>query len=451
MPPRRRAVGMAALGLASKRAPHRSQTERWRAPRGRGADRIPLHLLRRTAVLLFGPDYSHDLTTSASRQVAIARTRSFVAIASHTTPAACAHPRARHLPVPTVKPIPSLDGIRAVSVTLVFVAHAGFADRVPGGLGVTIFFFLSGFLITTLLRQEFAQTSDVSVKAFYMRRFLRLGPPLLLTLLIAYSLVLAGVHPGGATVQGFLAQMFYFANYFALFFDPGSTQVPYGTGILWSLAVEEHFYLVFPIVFLLLARRLSARRMAALFLATCVAVLAWRLYLAAQPGFRVERTYFASDTRLDSILFGCIFALGFDVTRDRTRSATTTTRDTMLFVAGAATLIATLVIRNGYFRETLRYTLQGIALMPLFYCAIVYADTPVFRPLNWAWMRRIGVFSYSIYLIHYIAIANVERNTLLGHQIWFVLLAAGTISILYAAAVERWIESRLRVLRRRFH
>jgi peptidoglycan/LPS O-acetylase OafA/YrhL len=191
--------------------------------------------------------------------------------------------------------------------------------------------------------------------------------------------------------------------------------------------------------------------MAALFIVTCGAVLAWRLYLAAQPGFRIERTYFASDTRLDSILFGSIFALFFDVTRDRSRTAETTRRDGLMFAAGAVTRIATLVIRNGYFRETLRYTLQGIALMPLFYCAIVYADSPMFRPLNWSWMRRIGVYSYSIYLIHYIAIASVERNAPLGHQIWFVLLAAGTISVLYAAAVERWIESRLRVLRRRFH
>jgi peptidoglycan/LPS O-acetylase OafA/YrhL len=350
-----------------------------------------------------------------------------------------------------VKAIPSLDGIRALSVTLVFVAHAGFADTIPGGLGVTIFFFLSGFLITTLLRLEFAGTSNVNVKAFYLRRFLRLGPPLLLTLLIAYGLVLAGLHGGGATWRGFLAQMFYFANYFALFFDQASTQVPHGTGILWSLAVEEHFYLAFPLVFLVLARRVSARTMAHVFVAACCAVLAWRLYLAAQPGFRVERTYYASDTRLDSILFGSIFALYVDVTRERSAAEATTRRDTMLFIAGAVTLLATLVIRNGYFRETLRYTLQGIALMPLFYCAITYAESPLFRPLNWAWMRRIGVYSYSIYLIHYIVIANVERNAPLGGERWFVILAAGAISVLYAAAVERWIESRLRVLRRRFH
>ncbi len=336
-------------------------------------------------------------------------------------------------------------------MTLVFVAHAGLGDAVPGGLGVTIFFFLSGFLITTLLRLEFAKTSDVNVKAFYLRRFLRLGPPLLLTLLIAYGLVLAGVHDGGATLNGFLAQLFYFANYFALFFDPTSTQVPHGTGILWSLAVEEHFYLAFPLVFLLLARRVNTRTMAGVFIATCGVVLAWRFYLAAQPGFRVERTYFASDTRLDSILFGSIFALYFDVTGERSRTADTTTRDAVLFASGIAMLLATLVVRSVYFRETLRYTLQGIALMPLFYCAIVYADTPLFRPLNWPWMRRIGVYSYSIYLIHYIVIASVERNLPLGHELWFVLLAAGTLSVLYAAAVERWIESRLRVLRRRFH
>lgn len=338
-----------------------------------------------------------------------------------------------------------------MSVTLVFLAHAGFGDVVPGGLGVTIFFFLSGFLITTLLRLEFASTRMINVRAFYLRRLLRLGPPLVLTLLIAYGLVWAGLHGGGATLRGLLSQMFYFANYFSLYFDPTGAQVPNGTNILWSLAVEEHFYLAFPLVYLLLARRLGARAMAKVFVAAVCVVLAWRFYLAAQPDFRMERTYFASDTRLDSILFGAIFALYVDAPGQRPNPSAYNMRDAMLFVAGASLLLATLTIRNGYFRETLRYSLQGVALMPLFYCAITYAETPLFRPLNWAWMRRIGVYSYSIYLVHYIVIANVERNAPLANHLLIAMVVSATTSLLYAAAVERWMESRLRVLRRMIH
>ncbi|MBC7841922.1 MAG: acyltransferase [Gemmatimonadaceae bacterium] len=350
-----------------------------------------------------------------------------------------------------MKTIPSLDGIRALSVLIVFVSHAGLGKVVPGGLGVTIFFFLSGFLITSLLRLEYARTSDVNVKAFYIRRFLRLGPPLILTLLIAYGLVIAGVHPGGATASGFLAQLFYFANYFALFFDPTHMKVPYGTGVLWSLSVEEHFYLLFPIVFLLLARRVSARVMMHVFIVTCGVVLAWRLYLAAQPGIGADRIFFATDTRLDSILFGAIFALGFDVARMQAPARSMSARDTAWLVCAGLTLVATLVIRNAYFRDTLRYTLQGVALMPIFYCAIVYADSPIFRPLNWAWLRRIGVYSYSIYLIHYVVVTSVQRNGPFGGNRLLIFLASLGISLLFAAAVERYLESRLRVMRRRFH
>src|ERR1700730_1134803 len=84
--------------------------------------------------------------------------------------------RADSAPV-SLRHIPSLDGIRALSVLLVFFAHAGLDRVVPGGLGVTIFFFLSGYLITTLLRVEYQKNLRVSVRHFWLRRVLRIMPP----------------------------------------------------------------------------------------------------------------------------------------------------------------------------------------------------------------------------------------------------------------------------------
>jgi peptidoglycan/LPS O-acetylase OafA/YrhL len=110
--------------------------------------------------------------------------------------------------------IPSLDGWRAVAIFLVFASHAGLGKIVPGGLGVTIFFFLSGYLITTLTCREFDQDQKISIKHFYARRALRLLPPLLVTLVLAYTLAYAGVIHGGHTLQGFFAQLLYFANYY---------------------------------------------------------------------------------------------------------------------------------------------------------------------------------------------------------------------------------------------
>src|SRR5262249_8904492 len=113
--------------------------------------------------------------------------------------------------------IPSLDGIRAVSVLIVVLAHSGLETLVPGGLGVTIFFFLSGYLITTLMLTENERTGKINIPKFYARRMFRLMPSLLITLAIAYCLTYVGSLPGGITVAGLTAQLLYFANYYGLF------------------------------------------------------------------------------------------------------------------------------------------------------------------------------------------------------------------------------------------
>ena len=89
--------------------------------------------------------------------------------------------------------IPSLDGIRAVSILIVFVAHLGYDNIVPGGLGVTVFFFLSGYLITTLLRRELAKNGAISLPQFYLRRVLRILPPLYLIVGGATLLAVVGI------------------------------------------------------------------------------------------------------------------------------------------------------------------------------------------------------------------------------------------------------------------
>jgi peptidoglycan/LPS O-acetylase OafA/YrhL len=166
--------------------------------------------------------------------------------------------------------IPSLDGLRAISILIVLVSHAGYGSAVPGGLGVTIFFFLSGYLITTLLLDETERSGRINIGKFYLRRVFRLFPPLLVTLFIAYSLVALGLLDGGISWSGVLAQLFYFANYYGLFFDPGNTTAA-GTGILWSLAVEEHFYMIYPTVLAgLLALGLSRLRIVVVLAIACL-------------------------------------------------------------------------------------------------------------------------------------------------------------------------------------
>ena len=349
--------------------------------------------------------------------------------------------------------IPSLDGLRAISILIVLLSHTGYGTIVPGGLGVTIFFFLSGYLITTLLVEESERTGQINIGKFYLRRALRLFPPLVVTLVAAYSLVMLGLLAGGISWAGVIAQLLYFANYYGLFFDPGNTTAA-GTGILWSLAVEEHFYMIYPAVMAgLLALGLSRQRIVVVLAMTCLAVLAWRMYLAGFAGFQPERTYYSSDTRVDSIVFGCLLALAANP-RDEKPGASNPFLQPMsavLLAAAAIVMMVTIVWRDGYFRETFRYSLQGLALMPIFYFAIRYAAHFPFTLLNHPWVKKIGVYSYAIYLIHYVVVNVIEKNVpWLATVKPLLVLVTFVVATLYAAVLDIYVDSYFRRLRKKF-
>src|SRR5580700_9256594 len=185
--------------------------------------------------------------------------------------------------------LPSLDGIRALSFLVVFAAHAGLDRVIPGGFGVTVFFFLSGYLITTLLRMEHDAKGTVSLRQFYLRRALRILPPFYVVLALAARL---GLIAGGVRALALLAQALHLANYWIVRF--GYDGQPRGTGVYWSLAVEEHFYLVFPCLYLVLRRLWPAPRTQAMAIyALCAGVLAWRCFLVLGLGSAPDRTYVA--------------------------------------------------------------------------------------------------------------------------------------------------------------
>lgn len=347
--------------------------------------------------------------------------------------------------------IPSLNGIRAVSVLLVVVAHAGFGKMVPGGLGVTMFFFLSGYLITTLLLAEHSRNGRIDIWHFYVRRCFRLFPPLAVTLAIAYGLVASGYLPGGITLRGLLAQLLYFANYYGLFFDTGNT-VPTGTGILWSLAVEEHFYIFYPLFMsLLLHWSLRPRTIAIVLASACIVVLAWRIHIVQSDGFFTERTYYASDARIDSIIYGCLMAVSINPQRNANLSEHMSLPQWTLFLAAAGIILMTVVYRNSFFREAFRYSLQGLALLPIFYFAIRFHGNAIFRHLNSKWIVNLGIWSYAIYLIHHVIINLIVANFPALSNLGVVLLpTALLLSIIYAAAIDRLVDPYFRELRRQY-
>lgn len=297
--------------------------------------------------------------------------------------------------------ISGLDGLRAIAVLLVMVGHFGLENVVPGMLGVTIFFFISGFLITTLLTREAQAHGDISVGKFYMRRALRLYPELLLLVVLGGSvgLLYHAVRPIDVA-----AALGYFTNYLLLHEEATGGAVRWPQ--LWSLAVEEHFYLTFPLLMWATWRR--PRLFAALLASICVATLAWRFHVSQfgapfgllQAGANLPYTSLASDARIDSIVYGCLASLMFRRWGDHL--AAEPWLALAIGAAGGAGLLLSLVWRDPAFRETWRFSLQGLALAATF--VGLYA-TPLGawvrkRLLDHPLPRRLGVLSYGAYLWH---------------------------------------------------
>ena len=342
--------------------------------------------------------------------------------------------------------LPSLDGMRAVAIMLVFFSHAGWSRIVPGGLGVTAFFFLSGYLITTLLRREYAATGTIDFKLFYLRRAYRILPPMYLVLFLILGLGLAGLVPYTTTWPGLLAQSLQVTNYFLI--SVGLHGIVYGTGTFWSLAVEEHFYLLFPLLLLFCLRRWRYAQVAKILFALAVGVLLWRCVLVYGFHAPMERTYMASDTRVDSILFGCLMGLYCNPALDAAGARVGAGVKAIALGAALLLLMFCLMVRDGGFRETLRYTLQGLALLPIFWLAVRHPTWPVFAPLNWRPLVWMGKVSYTFYLIHFFLIKVAE--SLFPERV-MVAAAALVCSFLFAHLVYVAVERPCARLRGRLH
>ncbi len=342
--------------------------------------------------------------------------------------------------------IQSLDGLRAIAVMLVFAGHAGLGHIIPGGLGVTIFFFLSGYLITTLMRLEFENTDNISLTKFYLRRVYRIFPPFYIVLILVMLLSLFGVLENHMRWYAVMAQALQMTNYYLIFGNP-EYLVP-GLTVLWSLSVEEHFYLLFPLSFMLLAHRFSYARMATSIAIFCALVLLWRIYLVTGLHTPQVRTYYATDTRIDSIMFGCIMALWNNPVLDPVRFNGKVKALAALALSGAVLLFC-LLYRDPAFRETWRYSLQGMALFPVFYLAITKSDWPLFTWLNWGVLRFIGKVSYTAYLIHPTAIELTIKYFHTGAIMTFIVGLALTLG--FSALMYHLVERHMSALRARLH
>ena len=296
---------------------------------------------------------------------------------------------------------PELDGLRGISILLVLGLHFT-PNLIPGGfLGVDIFFVLSGFLITSLLLQEWSQRNSISLKDFYIRRILRLGPGLAVYLLLlgTYALVFLKKENAKEIYFGILLTLSYVSNWVI------ALKPDFPTGILaitWSLAVEEQFYLVWPLILsLLLTLRLN-RSWIILALVLGIVSVGINRALLWEAGASVRRLYYATDTHADGLLMGCL--VGCLVCWDLMPKS----RWLEVFVKSVALvfafLIAFLVLTRKHDHPL--FYVGGFSFVALGFAATILAlvawpAAPAatvlrFKPLAW-----LGRISYGLYLWHW--------------------------------------------------
>jgi peptidoglycan/LPS O-acetylase OafA/YrhL len=212
---------------------------------------------------------------------------------------------------------PALDGIRAMAILAVFAFHTG-TPLIGGFIGVDIFFVLSGFLITTLLLQEWSRTNTLRLGDFYRRRARRLLPALFVTIAavgVIYQLD-PQLHQGLSYGSAATIVTFYASNWVAAFaHNPVKV-----LGLLdhtWSLAFEEQFYILWPLLVLICLRR-SWTPPRVLSVALAFAVASATLRAALWSAHISSHVYFRSDTRADGLLLGCALAAAYSSESGRT-------------------------------------------------------------------------------------------------------------------------------------
>jgi peptidoglycan/LPS O-acetylase OafA/YrhL len=342
--------------------------------------------------------------------------------------------------------IPGFDGLRAIAVLLVLVAHAQFGNVVPGGLGVTIFFAISGYLITTLILNEVARTGRLDLKLFYARRVLRLYPELVVFIVIC--LIVGPILSWQATIWEKFAGLFYYMNYYYVFGVQRLPEDSYQWRQLWSLAVEEHYYIFFPGLLILAGKFPNGRR---IFISALIVVpYIWRFYAYYGLGLPWEYNYVATDARIDSIAWGCLLAL---MMHEQANGGGGVRRPfyirPWLVPLALGVLLFSLVWRDEGFRWTWRFTLQGAALFllignllfdPFWRRIVTVLEHPV--------PRFLGRISYSLYLYHMLLNAVLLRFMPMASRIQFLAVSL-VLSVLVASISYRMLEVPLKPLRRR--
>jgi peptidoglycan/LPS O-acetylase OafA/YrhL len=314
----------------------------------------------------------------------------------------------------------ALDGLRGIAILLVMGEHfrlPGFEQS--GQVGVTLFFSLSGFLITSLLLADWAQAGRISFGTFYLRRAMRLLPALLLMLAIIGPLMAATGHDW---LQATLSALLYYANWAQVI----SGQLPV-IGHTWTLSIEEQFYIVWPALLLLMLVTLKGSRWPIVVLCgAALLVMAWRAVLWQPTGDGYFRVFYGSDTRADALLLGCALAFAFS------RGVVPPPK----WLVGAAVASGVLFVTTTSFGFM---AVIGLGVVAVASTVLVAASAGrVGGLLEWAPLVWTGTNSYSLYLWH-VPILSLLRDGPLGDSVPTTMIAL-LLSVAAAAASRYLVE-----------
>ncbi|USG68268.1 acetyltransferase [Brevibacillus ruminantium] len=346
--------------------------------------------------------------------------------------------------------MPGLDGLRALAVFAVIIYHLN-VNWAPGGLlGVGVFFVLSGYLITDILLAQWKRNGRLDWKDFWVRRMRRLMPAMLVMVSVVMAWIALFDRSQLSALRGdVLSALLYVNNWWRIFHEVSyfsSFGPPSPFGHFWSLAVEEQFYLIWPLL-LVIGLRFAPQRWRLLGMTLALALVsALIMALLYEPGTDPSRVYYGTDTRAFALLIGAALAM---IWPSRKLSVKAAPQARLILdsigVAGLVTIVVMIWLTDQY--DSFLY--QGGFVLLSISSALVVAVLahPVSRlgkALGWKPLRWLGVRSYGIYLWHYplIVLTSPTVNTD-GTSIVRSILQVGA-SVVLAALSWRFIEEPIR-------